>query len=115
MEKIRRIISMFAIAFAGAVLAVFLYAKFIVRDQSIMVRETTPIRLTNQVSSQNPQSQLPDLTVAADKSVHAVVHIEVKVHEQMGDINDNPCLLYASDAADEEDSVDLGGRRIIKK
>src|SRR5664280_2621033 len=25
-----------------------------------------------------------------------------------------PCLLYTSDAADEEDSVDLGGRRIIK-
>src|SRR5665648_1209546 len=26
----------------------------------------------------------------------------------------NVCLLYTSDAADEEDSVDLGGRRIIK-
>eukprot|EP00656_Telonema_subtile_P054094 TRINITY_DN7985_c0_g1_i2.p2 TRINITY_DN7985_c0_g1~~TRINITY_DN7985_c0_g1_i2.p2 ORF type:complete len:104 (-),score=17.08 TRINITY_DN7985_c0_g1_i2:10-321(-) len=26
-----------------------------------------------------------------------------------------PCLLYTSDAADEEDSVDLGGRRILKK
>src|SRR5674536_193659 len=25
----------------------------------------------------------------------------------------SPCLLYTSDAADEEDSVDLGGRRII--
>src|SRR5674536_402615 len=25
------------------------------------------------------------------------------------------CLLYTSDAADEEDSVDLGGHRIIKK
>src|SRR5665648_1136698 len=25
------------------------------------------------------------------------------------------CLLYTSDAADEEDSVGLGGRRIIKK
>ena len=34
---------------------------------------------------------------------------------------DNPihlvdaCLLYTSDAADERSSVDLGGRRIIKK
>ena len=26
-----------------------------------------------------------------------------------------PCLLYTSDAADEEDSVDLGGRPLIKK
>eukprot|EP00658_Telonema_sp_P-2_P058807 TRINITY_DN47385_c0_g1_i1.p2 TRINITY_DN47385_c0_g1~~TRINITY_DN47385_c0_g1_i1.p2 ORF type:complete len:118 (+),score=30.31 TRINITY_DN47385_c0_g1_i1:54-356(+) len=24
------------------------------------------------------------------------------------------CLLYTSDAADEEDSVDLGGRRVVK-
>eukprot|EP00658_Telonema_sp_P-2_P073317 TRINITY_DN62377_c0_g1_i1.p1 TRINITY_DN62377_c0_g1~~TRINITY_DN62377_c0_g1_i1.p1 ORF type:complete len:152 (-),score=57.21 TRINITY_DN62377_c0_g1_i1:57-512(-) len=28
---------------------------------------------------------------------------------------DIDCLLYTSDAADEEDSVDLGGSRIIKK
>eukprot|EP00658_Telonema_sp_P-2_P000745 TRINITY_DN10268_c0_g1_i3.p1 TRINITY_DN10268_c0_g1~~TRINITY_DN10268_c0_g1_i3.p1 ORF type:complete len:260 (+),score=67.17 TRINITY_DN10268_c0_g1_i3:218-997(+) len=30
-------------------------------------------------------------------------------------IRKEACLLYTSDAADEEDSVDLGGRRIIKK
>ena len=29
--------------------------------------------------------------------------------------NINICLLYTSDAADERSSVDLGGRRIIKK
>ena len=28
---------------------------------------------------------------------------------------DHCCLLYTSDAADERSSVDLGGRRIIKK
>ena len=28
---------------------------------------------------------------------------------------DKACLLYTSDAADEGSSVDLGGRRIIKK
>ena len=28
---------------------------------------------------------------------------------------DVPCLLYTSDAADERSSVDLGGRRTIKK
>ena len=28
---------------------------------------------------------------------------------------DVACLLYTSDAADERSSVDLGGRRIIKK
>ena len=30
-------------------------------------------------------------------------------------IHDAACLLYTSDAADERSSVDLGGRRIIKK
>ena len=29
--------------------------------------------------------------------------------------NASTCLLYTSDAADERSSVDLGGRRIIKK
>ena len=29
--------------------------------------------------------------------------------------NGSTCLLYTSDAADERSSVDLGGRRIIKK
>ena len=29
--------------------------------------------------------------------------------------NHTTCLLYTSDAADERSSVDLGGRRIIKK
>ena len=35
------------------------------------------------------------------------------VFERGGDIQ--VCLLYTSDAADERSSVDLGGRRIIKK
>ena len=34
---------------------------------------------------------------------------------QLFDANDETCLLYTSDAADERSSVDLGGRRIIKK
>eukprot|EP00658_Telonema_sp_P-2_P020149 TRINITY_DN17947_c0_g1_i2.p1 TRINITY_DN17947_c0_g1~~TRINITY_DN17947_c0_g1_i2.p1 ORF type:complete len:223 (-),score=67.89 TRINITY_DN17947_c0_g1_i2:80-748(-) len=40
----------------------------------------------------------------------AVVDREGRI---VGDLS--ACLLYTSDAADEEDSVDLGGRRILKK
>ena len=43
-------------------------------------------------------------------------------HERAGGDRHDPhvlvckiCLLYTSDAADERSSVDLGGRRIIKK
>ena len=35
--------------------------------------------------------------------------------EPAGDAAVMICLLYTSDAADERSSVDLGGRRIIKK
>ena len=34
---------------------------------------------------------------------------------RVGDMVCVCCLLYTSDAADERSSVDLGGRRIIKK
>ena len=90
MEKIKRIISMFAIAFAGAVLAVFLYTKYNVRSQQVMIRETAPIHLTNQLTNESPQGQLPDLTQAAEKSVHGVVHIKVKMQQQMNNMEDNP-------------------------
>ena len=43
--------------------------------------------------------------------VVAVLH---RLVEQFGD-EASACLLYTSDAADERSSVDLGGRRIIKK
>ena len=33
----------------------------------------------------------------------------------IGLVNNDTCLLYTSDAADERSSVDLGGRRIIKQ
>ena len=33
----------------------------------------------------------------------------------IGVVHTHTCLLYTSDAADERSSVDLGGRRIIKK
>src|SRR5665648_665276 len=49
-----------------------------------------------------------------------IPHIQPNFYNQiiaecLPDGGDFPCLLYTSDAADEEDSVDLGGRRIIKK
>ena len=44
------------------------------------------------------------------------VAILVQVNRKGGDAGHAEiCLLYTSDAADERSSVDLGGRRIIKK
>ena len=42
--------------------------------------------------------------------------VEALTRNQQGDSGRiRRCLLYTSDAADERSSVDLGGRRIIKK
>ena len=38
-----------------------------------------------------------------------------KPTKPIGPAKATACLLYTSDAADERSSVDLGGRRIIKK
>ena len=45
----------------------------------------------------------PSLLTGCLKKVHHVI------------VQHGSCLLYTSDAADERSSVDLGGRRIIKK
>ena len=44
-----------------------------------------------------------------------VVVIIKRVEEELDHAAVARCLLYTSDAADERSSVDLGGRRIIKK
>ena len=43
-----------------------------------------------------------------------VKHIHIELGSDQTSCH-NICLLYTSDAADERSSVDLGGRRIIKK
>src|SRR5678815_1211556 len=44
-----------------------------------------------------------------------LTHLNAKNLILTGIAGNNCCLLYTSDAADERSSVDLGGRRIIKK
>ncbi len=81
---------MFVIAFAAAILAIFLYTKFNNRANEILFAEKLPLHFTKMVSSPALQMQLPDLTLAAEKSVHAVVHIQVKLQQEMADTDENP-------------------------
>ena len=49
-----------------------------------------------------------------EAQLHAITHCRIITDaESAGPFR--RCLLYTSDAADERSSVDLGGRRIIKK
>ena len=44
-----------------------------------------------------------------------MIFLDVRPPQSAEDRRETACLLYTSDAAEEEDSVDLGARRIIKK
>ena len=44
-----------------------------------------------------------------------VLELQTRHLQQLDGLLQRRCLLYTSDAADERSSVDLGGRRIIKK
>ena len=52
-----------------------------------------------------------------DRQTGRVRLTAVAIDEDSGEVvaYSELCLLYTSDAADERSSVDLGGRRIIKK
>src|SRR5678809_554460 len=58
----------------------------------------------------NRRLAIIDLSNAANQPMHYLQRYTI-IHN--GEIYN--CLLYTSDAADERSSVDLGGRRIIKK
>ena len=75
MERFKKIASVMAIAFAGAIIAVFVYARVIPNSKEIVIKENQPVQLASYTSAIAP---LPDLTAAAEKSVHAVVHITTK-------------------------------------
>ena len=85
---------MFAVAFATAVLVVFVYTKVNAPHQQVFVRESTPVHLAKQVMSPSQQAGLPDLTYAAEKSVHAVVHIQVKMEQKVDNSQINPFYFF---------------------
>ncbi|HKI90244.1 MAG TPA: Do family serine endopeptidase [Draconibacterium sp.] len=94
MKKITKFITTFVIALAAATLVVLIYTKFDVPKQKILIKENTPVQLARQVNGPSQQGQLPDLTWAAEKSVHAVVHIQVKMEEQMDNSEMNPFYYF---------------------
>ena len=90
-------------------------------SESITWPTTTPIGSLLRYDSENVMAEagvrltLPALALYEDAYVHyerkdAPSNAITPLH-----VLHDACLLYTSDAADERSSVDLGGRRIIKK
>jgi serine protease Do len=90
MDSIKKIAKTLAIAFAGAIIAILLFSKFNQEPQHVLLKGNPPVLTTSFSEPQSPQVQLPDLTKAAEKSVHAVVHMTTKVKAQGNGMNENP-------------------------
>ena len=81
----------FALVIVGAFIAVFAYTRFFESPEIITVKETPAMKYANLPAASN--MPVPDLTGAAENSIHAVVHI---MTQQMrgGWSNSNPILEY---------------------
>ncbi len=94
MKTIKNTILTFAIALVTAILVVFVYTKTKVPTQQIITGEKPPIHLASHITSESIQGEYPDFIPAAEKSVHAVVHIQVKMEQEMGFGQDNPLYYF---------------------
>ncbi|MCK3685241.1 Do family serine endopeptidase [Maribellus sp. YY47] len=73
MKKFGRISFTFLLVIAGAFVAVWAYSTFFNEPQVVTVKEEPAIRYASLPA--NSEQTLPDLTFAAEKSIHTVVHI----------------------------------------
>ncbi|WP_297100297.1 trypsin-like peptidase domain-containing protein, partial [uncultured Draconibacterium sp.] len=76
MKKVGRISLTFLLVIAGAFVGVWAYSTFFDKPQVVTVKEEQAARFVNYPA--DSEQQLPDLTFAAEKSIHAVVHIATK-------------------------------------
>jgi Do/DeqQ family serine protease len=72
MKNTRKYALTFLLVVASAFLAVWLYSSFFAKSEVVTIKEEQPVRFA---AYSDGDASLPDLTYAAEKSVHSVVHI----------------------------------------
>ncbi len=88
MENFKKIGFTFLLIIAGAFIAVWAYSSFFVNQQVVTVTEKQPMKYATLAADSNVQ--LPDLTFAAEKSIHSVVHIATQSVRGGGWSSGNP-------------------------
>ncbi len=75
MKKLGKITETFLLVVASAFVAVWTYSTFFDKPDVVTVKEKQAIKYASLPAPAPAQGSLPDLTYAAEKSIHAVVHI----------------------------------------
>ncbi len=88
MENVKKYTLTFLLVLASAFIAVWIYSSFFAKTQEFILSEQRPVSFVNLPA--NSQQQLPDLTFAAENSVHAVVHIATQSVRGGGWSSGNP-------------------------
>ncbi len=88
MKNVKKYTLTFLLVLTSAFLAVWLYSTFFNQPQVVTVTEQRPMSFVNLPA--NSQQQLPDLTFAAENSIHAVVHIATQSMRGGGWSSGNP-------------------------
>ena len=88
MNKLGKIGITFLMVVAGAFIAVWAYSTFFEKTQVVTITEKQPLKYATFSADSNVT--LPDLTFAAEKSIHAVVHIATQSMRGGGWSSGNP-------------------------
>jgi len=90
MKKLGKVSITFLMVIAGAFVAVWAYSSFFDKPQYVTVTEKQAMKYASLPADGN--GSLPDLTYAAEKSIHAVVHIATQSVRGGGWSSGNPAL-----------------------
>lgn len=87
MKNLNKAVFNVLLVIGGAFIAVWIYSKYFDKPEIITVKENKPVQYASITGS---EVQLPDLTYAAEKSVHSVVHIATQSVRGGGWTTGNP-------------------------
>lgn len=90
MKNFGKLTFTFLLVVAGAFIAVWTYSAFFEKPQVVTIKEEQAVRYASIAA--DGEVTLPDLTYAAEKSVHAVVHIATQSVRDGGWTSGNPFL-----------------------
>lgn len=88
MNKLGKFSITFLMVIAGAFVAVWAYSTFFDKPQVVTITEKQPVKFATFAA--DSQAALPDLTFAAEKSIHSVVHIATQSVRGGGWSSGNP-------------------------
>lgn len=88
MKDYKKIGITFVVALFSAFVAIWAYSTFFNEPQIVTVAQEQAMRYASLPSA--PQGEAPDLTYAAENSVHAVVHVKVTSKQEAQQFHSNP-------------------------